>query len=228
MRNLFAIRLASVLVALLLHGCTLPQQLLFALIPDGTIPTFLANFKTLPMPVQQQLAEFEARQDWPAIVTLADAGLGKDPLSAEWWLVRGYALGQQARWGEAADALSRSVAIDPQALEGWHMLAQAQRSEGAWMKSLSTLERSLEVARDAPLTFYLMGEIRREQRQYGAARAAYREALRLAPESAEAWYGLGLVEHAEGRLRERDAVAQRLRGMNAVLAERLAASNAGQ
>ncbi len=211
------------LAALLLHGCTLPQQLLFALIPDGTIPTFLANFKTLPMPMQQQLGELHAKEDWPAIVTLADQSLAKDPFSAEWWLVRGYALGRQTRWSEAADALSRSVAIDPQALEGWHMLAQAQRSDGAWMKSLHTLERSLEVARDAPLTFYLIGEIRREQRQFGAARSAYREAIRLAPHAAQAWYGLGLVEHAEGRMNERDAVAQRLREMSPGLAERLAA-----
>lgn len=103
------------------------------------------------------------------------------------------------------------------------MLAQAQRNDGAWMKSLHTLERSLEVARDAPFTFYLMGEIRREQGQFSPARLAYREAIRLAPRTAEAWYGLGLIEHAEGRLNERDDVARRLRAMSPALADRLAA-----
>lgn len=202
MRNpILPIRLISMLAALLLHGCTLPQQLLFALIPDGTIPTFLANFKTLPMPVQEQLAELEARQDWPAIVILADGSLAKDPLSAEWWLVRGYALGQQTRWGDAADAFARSVAIDPQALEGWHLLAHAQRNDGAAARALDTLRRSLDVARDAPLTYYLIGEIQREQRQFAAARAAYREALRLAPGSVEARRGLGLLEQAEAGVR---------------------------
>lgn len=198
MRNpILPIRLVSMLAALLLYGCTLPQQLLFALIPDGTIPTFLANFKTLPMPVQEQLAELEARQDWPAIVTLADGSLAKDPLSAEWWLVRGYALGQQTRWSDAADAFARSVAIDPQALEGWHLLAHAQRNDGAAARALDTLRRSLDVARDAPFTYYLIGEIQREQRQLAAARAAYREALRLAPGSVEARRGLELLEQAE-------------------------------
>lgn len=202
MRNaILPIRLISVLAALLLYGCTLPQQLLFALIPDGTIPTFLANFKTLPMPVQEQLAELEARRDWPAIVTMADGSLAKDPFSAEWWLVRGYALGQQMRWGEAADAFARSVAIDPQALEGWHLLAHAQRNDGAMARALDTLRRSLDVARDSPLTYYLIGEIQREQSQFAAARAAYREALRLAPGSIEARQGLALLEQAEARNR---------------------------
>lgn len=50
----------------------------------------------------------------------------------------------------------------------------------------------------------------------------YRESLRLNPDQPLAWYGLGLIATAEGRIDERNAIAERLRTSAPDLAKQLA------
>jgi cytochrome c-type biogenesis protein CcmH/NrfG len=215
--------IAVVVAALLASACTWPQQILWSLIPDGTFTTLLSNLRGLSTPTQERLAALEAERDWPGILKLADDSLAKDQHEAQWWFVRGYALGRQDRWREAAESFAAAVRIDPESLDSWHMLAQAQRFSDQRARAASTLERSLDVARDIPMTYFLLGEVQREQTRFPAARTAYREALRLAPEFVAALYGLGLVEAADGRGEAREAIAVRLQAHDPALAERLRA-----
>lgn len=215
----------GVVFALTVAGCTLPQQLLWAILPADTIPVFFANLKGLETPVQERLIELERQRDWAGILVLADEALAKDRRRPEWWLVKGHTLGQLARWPEAAVAYAETVQFNPLELDGWFRLAQAQRLSGQAERAINTLERSLQVSRESPETFFQLGELHREQGNPRAASPAYREALRLQPDLPAAWYGLGLIAAAQGRFDERDAIVLRLQSTAPELAKRLAQSN---
>ncbi len=217
-----AIRALGTALTLAIAGCTLPQQLLWWLIPDDTIPVLFANLKGLETPVQERLIALERKQDWPGILALADEALIKDPRRPEWWFVKGHTLGQLARWPESARAYAEAVHFNPLDLDYWRRLAQAQQLSGDKDRSINTLERSLQVSREEPETFFLLGELHREQGNLRAAGPAYREALRLQPNLPEAWYGLGLIATTQGRADERAAIIERLRSMAPELAQRLA------
>ncbi len=208
-------------VALAVAGCTLPQQILWSLLPDETIPTLFANLKGLETPVQERLLDLERKQDWSGILKLADEALAKDSRSPEWWFVKGHVLAQLARWPEAASAYAEAVQFNPLELDGWLRLARAQQLSGYKERAINTLERSLQVSRESATIFFLLGELHRELGNPRAAVPAYREALRLQPDLPGAWYGLGLVASAEGRLDERDAIIERLRTLAPELAKQL-------
>jgi cytochrome c-type biogenesis protein CcmH/NrfG len=208
--------------AIALAGCTLPQQLLWWLIPADTVPVFFANLKGLETPVRDRLAELEGKRDWQGMLTLAEEALIKDQRRPEWWLVKGYALEQLGRWPEAATAYAGTVQFDPLDLEGWFRLAEAQRRSDNKDKAINTLERSLQVSRESPVAFFMLGEVHREQRNFRAATPAYRESLRLNPDQPLAWYGLGLIATAEGRMDDRKAIIDRLQALAPDLAKQLA------
>ncbi|MFM9881483.1 MAG: tetratricopeptide repeat protein [Burkholderiales bacterium] len=214
--------LAGVVFALAVDGCTLPQQLFFAILPDETIPILFANLKGLETPVQERLLDLERKQDWSGILVLADEALAKDPRSPEWWFVKGHVLAQLTRWPEAATAYAEAVQFNPLELDGWFRLARAQHLSGYKDRSINTLERSLQVSRESSTTFFLLGELHRELGNSRAAIPAYREALRLQPDLPGAWFGLGLIAGAEGRLGERDAIIERLKTLAPELAKQLA------
>ena len=68
----------------------------------------------------------------------------------------------------------------------------------------------------------MLGELHREQGNFRSAMLVYRESLRLNPDQPLAWYGLGLIATAEGRIDERNAIAERLRTSAPDLAKQLA------
>ncbi len=219
-----AIRALGAALTLTIAACTLPQQLLWWLIPDDTIPVLFANLKGLETPVQERLIALERKQDWPGILVLAEEALVKDPRRPEWWFVKSHTLGQLARWPEAARASAEAVRFNPLDLDYWRRLAQAQQLSGDKDLAINTLERSLQVSREEPETFFLLGELHREQGNLRAASPAYREALRLQQNLPEAWYGLGLIATIQGRQDERTAIIERLRSMAPELAKRLVAN----
>ena len=216
------VRRLAIGAAFILASCTLPQQLLWSLIPDDTIPVFFANLKGLETPVQERLAALEAKRDWTGILTLADEALIKDSRRPEWWLVKGYALEQLARWPEAATAYAGMVQFNPLDLEGWFRLAEAERKSGNNSKAINTLERSIQVSRESPVAFFMLGELQREQGNFRSATQAYRESLRLNSDQPLAWFGLGMIAAAEGRIEDRNAIVERLRSTAPELAKRLA------
>ncbi len=214
-------RRSLAIVALAVAGCTLPQQILWSLLPDETIPILFANLKGLETPVQERLLELERKQDWSGILVMADEALAKDSRSPEWWFVKGHVLAQLTRWPEAASAYAEALQFNPLELDGWFRLARAQQLSGHKDHAINTLERSLQVSRESSTTFFLLGELHRELENPRAAVPAYREALRLQPDLPGAWYGLGLIAGAEGRLDERDAIIERLRTLAPELAKQL-------
>lgn len=221
--NRFSLRSAYAALALsvALAACTLPQQILYSLIPDGTFPTLLANLRGLDRSNQEQLAELEQRGDWPGVVAFAERNIQREKRIPEWWFVKGYALGHMNQWPAARDAFAESVRLDPDSLQAWQMLGQSQRLSGDASRSAQTLERVLSMSRESPTTFYLLGEAYAELGRSDRAIAAYREALRLDPTLAEALYGLGAAHARAGERTQQRAIATRLAKLDPALAEKL-------
>ena len=169
-----------------LWACTMPQQLLLSLLPDGTFLVPLQNLRGADSSVRDRLAQLEARGDWKETAELARTNLKKDAQSAEWWYVLGSAEARLGHWRVARDAFRDSLRIDPSEMDAWHMLSLCQGQLGERAMAIQTLERALDVSRQSPLTFFFLGEQYRLGGETQRAAEAYREALRLSPGFSEA------------------------------------------
>jgi tetratricopeptide (TPR) repeat protein len=178
-------------VVLLCAACTPQQMLLNALIPDGTASVLLGNLQGVQDANRQRIAEMEKRGDWAGLAKFAEENIAKDPFSAEWRLIGGYAYLQLPDYPKAISQFSELVRLAPDDATGYHFLAEAQRAAGQPERAVTTLERALLVVRESPLTYHLLGEANTDLARYVPASAAYRRALAIDPAFAEAWFGLG-------------------------------------
>ena len=64
--------LAAALACAALAACTPMHQLLFSLIPDGTIPTLLSHLERESDTNRQRVAELEKAADWEGLAKFAD------------------------------------------------------------------------------------------------------------------------------------------------------------
>ena len=208
--------------ALALTGCTLQQNLLMSLIPDGTFPILLSHLEQTSDVNRRRLAELDAQRDWNGMVKFAEENLDKDRSNSDWWMVKGYAYTQLKEHRNAAECYSEMVRLTPDSMLGWNLLAQSQRAEGQIERSIQTLDNALLIRRDSPPTWFMLGASYYDLGRDPEAARAYREAVRLDRDFAEAWYGLGRVYARQGNRADFERVVQTLARLNPPLAQRLA------
>lgn len=218
------LRWIAVLVLLpVLAACTPQQALISALVPDGTASMLLSHLQDVEDANRRRIVELEQQRDWAGLAEFADANIARDPFSAEWRLIGGYARSQAREYRLAAGYFGEMVRLAPDDITAYHFLAEAQRAAGEPRRALNTLERALLVSGNAPLTHFLLGEANGDLARHDAAAAAYRRALVLDPMFADAWLGLGRASLKEGRVQEAREALRALEQMKSPRAADLAA-----
>jgi tetratricopeptide (TPR) repeat protein len=186
------------------------------------LQTLLNNMKGVDAPNQKKLAELEAKKDWDGMVVFAQQNLKVDAMSADWWMVLGYAYTQQAKYEDAAAAFQKVVEYSPDEMDGYNLLAEAYRVQGKPAEAIRVLDRALRVSQDSPKTYFLIGECFNDLKQPDRAIEYYQLALRRDSEMVGAWYGLGVAYARLGRTSEFDQVEQGLRKLSPQRADQLA------
>lgn len=202
-------RLLVCIFAVLSFGCTPQQALLQALIPDGTVSALLGNLQGVKDENRKRIAELEQKGDWAGLAKFAEANIAKDPFSAEWRLIGGYAYLQLPDYPSAITHFSELVRLAPDDATGYHLLAEAQRAAGQPQRAVITLERALLVVRESPLTHQLLGEAYSDLGRFRPAADSYKRALALDSMQPDAWFGLGRASLQLGRSADaRDALTE--------------------
>jgi len=185
-------------LTVLLAACTPQQMLLNALVPDGTASMLLSHLQDVEDGNRQRIVELEQQGDWAGLAKFADDNIAKDPFSANWRMIGGYAQSQLRNYPRAMDYFGEMVRLAPDEAAGYHFLAEAQRAGGDSQRAVITLERALLVVRESPQTHHLLGEAYSDLAQYRSAAAAYRLALAIDPMLVNAWFGLGRASQRLG------------------------------
>ena len=208
-------------VALALAACTAPQQLLFSLLPDGTVPMLLSHFERLDDTNQRRISELEQRRDWAGLVKFAEENIAKDKANSDWWLVAGYAYSQLGERKQAIARYTEVVRLEPHDVLGWNLLAQSYQLTGQPERAVQIANRALNVRDDSPETWFILGESYSDLNRTELAAKAYRQAVRLEERYAQAWLGLGKAYKRLGRADEVKQIAQTLEKLNPALAQEL-------
>ncbi len=224
-RGLMAVmrQLAAATFALFVcSACTVPQQLLFTLIPDGTIPMMLGNFETLDETNRRRIAEFEKVGDWDGLARFAEENINKEKSNHEWWIIAGYAHSQGGQRKRAIECYGEAVRLSPDDILGWNLLAQSYRTAGQPDRALQVANRALNVRSDSAETWFLVGESNSDLGRLEPATRAYGAAIQLDERFSAAWLGLGKVYARLGRAAELKKVAETLQQLDRALAKELA------
>ena len=220
-RRLPVIRIVFLAAAFAIGACTLQQQLLMNLIPDGTIPVLLSHFERLDDTNRRRISELEQRRDWAGLAKFAEENIAKDKANSNWWLVAGYAYSQLGERKRAIECYSVVVGLEPQDILGWNLLAQSYQLTGQPDRAVQIANRALNVRDDSPETWFLLGESYSDLGRIELAVKAYRQAVQLEERYAQAWLGLGKAYKQLGRTADVKQVAQILEKLNPALAREL-------
>lgn len=201
------------MLALCCAACTPHQVLLGSLVPDGAASVLLGHLQHVPDANRQRVSALEQQGDWRGLVQFADANITKDPFSAEWRLVGGYAYAQLGDHRQAAAYFGELVRLSPDDAAGYHFLAESQRALGDPQRAVVTLERALRVVHESAQTHRLLGDAYADLQRDGAALASYRRALHIAPQLEPAWWGLGQAALRAGRMADAREAARALAQM---------------
>lgn len=199
-------------------ACTPVHQLLYALIPDGTIPILLGNLERESDTNRQRVAALEQAGDWPGLAKFADENIAKSPANTGWWLVAGYANSRQKNHARAIECFRELVRLEPDAADGWNLLAQEYRVMGDPQRAVEVLTQGLTALRDAPITLMLLGESYSDLGQFERAGRAYRQALDLDGGLMPAWAGLARSHIKAGRMTDAESIARAVDKSNPQLA----------
>lgn len=175
----------------------------------------------------RELAELQARQDWPGIARLARQRLAAIPGDEDWLIILGYAALQTKDYKTAIEALTAATERAPEEIDGWNLLGDALRLSGQPGRAVKVLERGATIGADSAVTRYLLGEAYRDEGRLERAKDAYRESLRLAPEFPLAWYGLAGVLARTGPRDEYEVALARLTKLDPVMADLLVREQSG-
>lgn len=192
-------RIAGALVLVAVAACTLPQQLLFSLLPDGTFTMPLSKLERLSTRNQDRIDALTARGDWAGLAAFARENLQTDVTSGDWWTVKGAAEARLGDWRSARASFAEAVRYSPDSADAWIMMAQADGRLGDRGRAIRALEQGQDAHRGVPrVTFFLAEEYRLAGRNADAERA-YHDALRLSPDFPEALHGLAIVQARLGK-----------------------------
>jgi tetratricopeptide (TPR) repeat protein len=219
---------AGALAILAAAACTPQQVLVSALLPDGTVSVLLSHLEHEPDSNRRRIVEMEGRRDWDGIAKFAEENLAKDPHTADWWFVAGYAHSQAGRHQRAVECFSEMVRLAPDETLGSLSLAQAYRDAGQPQRAVQALDNVLRFRKNSPAVYFLLGESYSDLDRDLPAAAAYREAVKLDPSNARAWYGLGRASARLRRAADYEAALAALGKLDAALAKRLAELRPGQ
>ena len=177
-------------VCTMLGACTPAGQLIFALLPDGTVPMLLSHLERESDTNRRRVAEFEKAGDWSGLAQFADENIAKQPGNNSWWLVAGYAYSRQNNHARAIDCFREMVRLEPQAPDGWNLLAQEHRLLGEPRQAVDVLTRALDALRESPTTLVLLGDSYGDLNRFEPAARAYKQALDIDGNLGPAWAGL--------------------------------------
>jgi tetratricopeptide (TPR) repeat protein len=182
--------------------------LLFAALPDGTIPMLLGNLERESDTNRRRVAELEQAADWEGLAKFADDNIARQRSNASWWMVAGYAYSRLKQHARAIECFQEMVRLEPQAPEGWNLLAQEYRTAGDPQRAADVLTQALTALRDSPITLLLLGESYSDLGRFELAGRAYRQALDLDAGLTPAWIGLARSQIKLGRLSEAESIAR--------------------
>jgi tetratricopeptide (TPR) repeat protein len=206
-------------VVLVLSSCMTPaQQLLLAVIPDGTLSALLSHFEREPSANRRRVAELEQRGEWVELAKFADDNIAKDRSNAAWWMVAGYAYSQQKQHARAIQCFREMVRLEPDIADGWNLLAQEHRTIGEPQRAIAIVNNALLVLRDSPTTLMILGDAYSDLQRYEPAVRAYRQALDIDGALTPAWTGLARSYIKLGRASEAEAIARSMEKSNPPLA----------
>lgn len=200
--------LASVAIGTALTACTVAGQLLFAALPDGTIPTLLGNLERESDTNRRRVSELEQAADWAGLAKFADDNIAKQPSNASWWMVAGYANSRLKQHARAIECFQEMARLEPQAPEGWNLLAQEYRAAGNSQRAAEVLTQALTAVRDSAVMLLLLGESYSDLGRYERAGRAYRQALDVDAGLTPAWLGLARSQIRLGRAAEAEGIAR--------------------
>lgn len=113
-----------------------------------------------------------------------------------------------------------AVARQPLTGEDWRELGRWFRTHDPAREAITAYRAALQQHPDLPEGWYTLGILLHQQGAYGEALAAFQESLRREPDQIEAWNGLGLAYLALGDRVRGGEVHERLRALDAKLAQR--------
>ena len=203
-------RLWIVAAAVMVAACTPAAQVLFAVLPDGTIPTVLSHLERESDTNRRRVAELERSADWQGLAKFAEDNIDKGPSNATWWLVAGYAHSRQKNHGRAIECFREVLRLEPDAPEGWNLLAQEYRAAGESQRAVDVLTQALTALRDSELTLFLLGESYSDLGRFELAARSYRQALDIDGGLTPAWAGLARAHIKLGRMAEAESIARSL------------------
>ena len=201
----------------MLAACT-PAQLLFTLIPDGTIPTLMSHMERESDTNRRRVGELERSADWQGLAKFADENIAKDRANASWWMVAGYANSRQKNHERAIECFRELIRLEPDAPDGWNLLAQEYRAAGDSQRAVELLTQALNALRDSALTLMLLGESYSDLGRFELAAHSYRQALDIDGGLTLAWAGLARTQIRLGRAHEAERIARALEKHNPQLA----------
>ena len=198
------------MACLAISACTPAGQVLFALLPEGTLPMMFSSLERESDTNRKRVAEFERSADWAGLAKFADDNIEKDRANGSWWLVAGYANTRLKNHARAIACFRELVRLDPQATEGWNLLGQEYRAAGDSQRAVDVLTQALSALRDSPLTLLLLGESYSDLARYEPAARAYQQALDIDAGLTLAWAGLARAHIKLGRPGEAENIAHAL------------------
>lgn len=202
--------LGVMLMCAALTGCTTAGQVLFSLLPDGTVPVLLSNFERESDTNRRRVAELERAGDWAGLAKFADENLEKDKHNTSWWLVAGYANARLKNHSRAIECYREVIRLEPDSPAGWNLLAQTMRESGDSRRAVELLTQALVVLRDSAVTLMLLGESHSDIGQFDQAVRPYRQALDIDGGLTPAWAGLARAYIRFGQLAEAESIVRSL------------------
>ncbi len=213
------LRWAAVLaLGLSVVACTPAGQILFSLLPDGTVPMLLSHLERESDVNRKRVAEFERNADWAGLAKFAEENIEKQNSNASWWQVAGYAHSRLKNHTRAIECFRELLRLEPDEPEAWNLLAQEHRMSGNSQRAVDVLTQSLTALRDTPVTLMLLGESYSDLGRYDLAARAYRQSLDLDGGLTPAWAGLARAHLKRGQWTEAESIARSLEKTNPPLA----------
>lgn len=182
-------------------------------------PMIAAFASHLDQRTANQIIELDKRQDWPAMLVLAQAYLQREPTRAEWWFLQGYALARLGQHAAAVESFEKAVRISPEDEGSWLAMGRSQSALGQSRKAIQAYQQALRYRPESAQAYLALAEVYQQQGRQDLAIPNFRESVRYDADLAEAWYGLAVAYQRSGQRERRDEALRSLRKLDPVAAD---------
>ncbi len=114
------------------------------------------------------------------------------------WLIRGLALEQAKRYGEALAVYDRQIQLQPNHPEVWSRRASTLFHLGKHDDALNAYVRAVQLNPHNAELWYRLGGVTARLKRYSQAVACFKKATRIQPERADFWYWQGRASQEVG------------------------------